>query len=62
MNLALNLFNALGRDYDEESISLFKRAYLDPTGMHISKAKEFVNSGEWDSKYKLQIRLITGSH
>ena len=30
--------------------------------MQSSKAKALVDSGEWESKDKLQIRLITGSH
>ena len=61
-NLALKLFTALGRDDYEEAIHMFKSASLDPTDMQSSKAKAFVHSGEWDSKDKLQICLITGSH
>ena len=41
---------------------MFKSASLDPTGMQSLKAESFVDSGECDSKDKLQIRLITGSH
>ena len=63
VNLALKFFTALGRDENKESLCLFKSAYFDPsTGMHGSKSKSFVDSGEWDTKDKLQIRLITGSH
>ena len=62
LNLALKFFTAPGRDDDEEALCLFKSASLDPTGMQSLKAKEFGDSGEWESKDKLQIRLITGSH
>ena len=62
MNLALKFFTELGRDDDEEALRLFNSASLDTKGMQRLKAKEFVDSGEWDSKDKLQIRLITGSH
>ena len=62
VNSALVLFTALVRDDDEEALFLFKSAYLDPTNIQSSKAKSFVDSGEWNSKDKLQICLIAGSH
>ena len=62
VNLTLKFFTALGRDDDEEALCLFKIASLDPTGMQSSKAKTFVDSGECDSKDKLQIRLISDSY
>ena len=62
VNLTLKFFTALGRDDDEEVLRLFKSASLDPTGMQSSKAKTFVDSGECDSKDKLQIRLISDSY
>ena len=39
VNLMIKFFTALGRDNYEETICLLKSAYLDPTGMQISKAK-----------------------
>ena len=62
VNLALKFFTELGRDDDEEALRLFNSASLDTKGMQRLKAKEFVDSGEWDSKDKLQIRLITVPH
>ena len=62
-NLVPNFFTALGIDDDNKDLCLFKIVSVDPsTGMHISKANTFVDSGEWDSKEKNQISLITESH
>ena len=47
VNLKFKFFTALVRDYDEEALHMFKSAYLDPTGIQISKPKSFVDSGEW---------------
>ena len=61
--LTLKFFTALGKDDDEESLYLFNSTYFDPsTGMQSSRTKQFVNSGEWYAKDKLQIQFITGSH
>ena len=43
VNLVLKLFTALGIGDDEEYCCLFKRAYLDPTGMQSLKEKVFVD-------------------
>ena len=61
-NLALKFSTALGRYDDKEALRIFKSASSDPTGMQISKEKEMFYSGEWESRDKLQICLITGSH
>ena len=62
VNLTLNFFTAVGRDNYKEAFRLFNSASLGPTIMQSLKAKFFVDSGEWEYKDKLQIRLITGSH
>ena len=62
VNLALNFFTALGRDDYEEAIFILKSAYLCPTDMQSLKSKALIDSGQWKSKDKLQIRLITASH
>ena len=62
VNFAFKSFTALGRDDDEEALCLFKISFLDPIGMQSLKEKAFVESGEWDSKNKLQICLINSSH
>ena len=50
VNLTLKFFTALGRDNDEGALSLFKSASLDPTGMHILKAKVFYIQGNGTPK------------
>ena len=62
VNIALKLFTAPDRDAGEELLCMFKSASLDPTGVQSLKAKAFFDSGEWNSKDKLQICLIAGSH
>ena len=62
VKLALKFFTAFGIADDKEPLCMFKSAYLDSAVMQILKVKAFVDSGEWESKDKLQIRLITGSH
>ena len=44
-NSVLKLFNALGRDDDEEVLHLFNRASFDPSTPSL-KVKSFVDSGE----------------
>ena len=61
-NLKLKLFTAIGIYDYEEDLGMFKSDYLYPTDMQSLKTKAFINYGEWDSKDKLQIRLITSSH
>ena len=59
----LKFFTAFGRDDYEEALRLIKSASFDTsTDIQSLKAKYFVNSGEWDTKDKIQIRLINGSH
>ena len=62
VNLTLKLFTALVRNNYEEALCLLKIASLDTTGIQSSKAKAFVDSGECDSKDKLQIFFFTRSH
>ena len=45
VNLALTFFTALGRDYDEGDLRLFKITSLDPSDMKSPKAKLFVDLG-----------------
>jgi hypothetical protein len=61
-SVATKFFAGLIRDNDEEAMQIFCDASLDPFGVSTPRAKAYLESGEWDTKDKLKIKLTGDSN